>query len=204
MQLLVTARACDRSRSRSWQKTVGLFGAVLLAQGCAVSADIAGGPSLDSSGAVGGEAIVRGTIEGAGEAGPTARFYAALGAGGGYLGDADAGYGLITPELGLGYGAEHRFFAGFFYAARFVDLADGLDVSNGGGVSVSFLARVARLGGEDSSLMLGPRLTAESIGAPGGDDAIGLFTAALVVRWVFIDTTGNPGFLQGDHVPIDD
>jgi hypothetical protein len=173
-------------------RTAAGFVAAALSTGCATSLSVSAAPTLDTKGRAGTEERLELT---AAAGSTTARLYGGVAVGAGYLGAAGSGYATVSPEAGVEGGQSIRWSAGAMYAPK--ALFAGPDkVAHGVGVAGQALFHVARMGGEDGRLVLGPRLSAEAnfgVGDPAADGtrAIGLFQLGLVVRWVTFDTTAK-------------
>jgi hypothetical protein len=155
--------------------------------GCAISVSGSVAPTVDTTPNPGFEA----RAEAAAAAGsPTFRVYGAAALGGGYSHEERAGYMLVSPEAGVEFGQTVRGSFGSLYSPRF--LFTGEDATRHGvGVAGQALFPIVDLGGEDSKLMIGPRLQTEYLFGAGDEAGRGLFSLGIVVRWVAFDTTNN-------------
>jgi hypothetical protein len=158
-----------------------------MSNACAFAMGASAAPAVETNGQGGTEERLEGSAATGGKA---ARLYFTLAGGGGYLSDYQ-GYVLVSPELGVEGGNAIRWSAGVAYTARILlEQPDAL--RNGVATDGALLFRVKKLHAESAGIYIGPRLSMEYIahGAPGEVDR-GLFSLALVVRWVVFDTTRN-------------
>ncbi len=175
-----------RAHHRPW-----LLGLALLATGCAQNLGFTVAPTIDTTGAPGGES----SVEFAGALGDldTWRVHAALEAGAGYLGRAESAYLFVAPELGAEVGTDVRFTTGLHYVPRFV-LQGNEAVVHGGGVTAQVMFPVVpgRNSWQPFGVGIGPRLSAELIdAAPGSHGVDGLFELGCALRWYVTDDLGR-------------
>lgn len=183
---LSSCRAASLSRA-------GVIAGVALAggTGCAAGFSLTAAANLDTKGHFGTEE----RLQLSAAAGDTRlRFFGALSGGAGYLGGAGSAFATVSPELGVEGGREVQWSASGFYAPRFL-FQGPLDVAHGGGSAGQVLFRVQRTGGENGSVLLGPRFSMEVVdldpSLPEGKGAVALFQLGVVVRWITFDTTAN-------------
>jgi hypothetical protein len=161
------------------------------AAGCAAGFALSAAPSVDTKGGLGTEERLQAF---AGVGAPSFRFFGALSAGAGYLGGARSGFATVSPELGVEGGREVVWSVSALYAPRFL-FTGPVSVAQGGGAAGQVLFRVQRMGGEDGSLLVGPRLSAEVVdlnpALPEGKGTVGLFQLGVVLRWTTFDTTAK-------------
>jgi hypothetical protein len=168
---------------------VAVLGAAMSSNACAFAIGASAAPAVETNAQGGTEERVEGS---AATGGRGARVYGTLAAGGGYLSDY-RGYVLVSPELGVEGGNAIRWSAGVAYTARILlDDAAPNPLRNGIAADGALLFRAKKLHSESAGIYIGPRVSMEYIarGAPAEVDR-GLFSLALVVRWVVFDTTGN-------------
>ena len=91
----------------------------------------------------------------------------------------------LRARLGLQGGSRVRWSAGVFYLPRFMPTS----VAEGGGADGQVLFKVARTGGEDGAITLGPRLSIEAVDWEPSSPSVALVQLAFVLRWTAFDTT---------------
>ena len=140
---------------------------------------------MDSSAALGSA----GRLEGRAAGGDSElRGYVALATGGGFLAQDQAGYGLLSAEAGFELGDGQRYGGGLLYGARICEI-DTCGALHGLGAGLWYLTRLTRPRGEGSALFLGPRLQIERLWGSSTAPSRTLFSLALELRWLLMDTT---------------
>jgi len=171
---------------RSLQRELAVALALLLG-GCATSVSLHAGPTLSTNGHVGGEATLQGRAAGGDE---HLRFYTALSGGGGLAPGGAPATWLLAPEAGVETGTKLHLGAGGVVTVRHLGGADPTWLT-GAGASGELLFNVKRMGGEDGSLLIGPRVQVEYELVPEPRVGAGLFSAAFVLRWTTFDATAR-------------
>jgi hypothetical protein len=167
-----------------WPKAVSVRLALLVTaaalSSCAVGLSVQGQGAVDTKGHFGGEAALAGS---AASGDKSWRAFLGMAVGGGDREAEDSAHVLLMPSVGLEFGESSWVRAAFVYAARVRTWGPG--TSHGVGGSLSWMFPLARMGGEDSRLALGPVAQAEYVLGPDR----GVFSFGLAVSWIMFDTT---------------
>jgi hypothetical protein len=172
------------------KRTLALIALALGSDACAFALYASTGPTLESTGNVGGEGRA-GLRAAAGD--PNTRIAAALTTGGGDLARSASGYALAQPSLGVSLGRNVETTLEAFYTARFLFATPTLTRS-AIGTSAQVLFRVADTGGEHGGVLIGPRTSIEYLWGADREPDRAIASLSFVVEWITLDTTGNRWF----------